>query len=151
MSQGPAEFFAEPFSFVQYRVLVPLYGPGRGRGAQHVWAGVLLRGAVSKTGGHGYRAASLRGLPVPNAWPGHTWGGRSDLFHIYTHSTECDWFHFVLTGTLLGQTIDHWTVIDWAACSQLLVSSTLSTNLLRHFTYPVCSVGVTSSPSGVRV
>lgn len=54
----------------QHRVLVPLHGPGRGRGAVHVRAAALLRGAEPPAGGHGHRGPALRGLPLPDAGPG---------------------------------------------------------------------------------
>ncbi|XP_059536489.1 serine/threonine-protein phosphatase 2A regulatory subunit B'' subunit beta isoform X2 [Myotis daubentonii] len=54
----------------QHRVLVPLHGPGRGRGAVHVRAGALLRGAEPPAGGPGHRGPALRGLSVPDARPG---------------------------------------------------------------------------------
>lgn len=66
MSQGIA---AVSLLCSQHRVLVPLHGPGWGRGAVHVRAGVLLWGAVWAHGGDGHRATALPGPAVPDAGP----------------------------------------------------------------------------------
>lgn len=75
----------------QHRVLVSLHGRRWRRRSLHVWAGILLWGAVWEDGEDGHRTAALPGFALPNAWLGQARESRLNIFN-FLHLRVTHWF-----------------------------------------------------------